>query len=287
MNFRRSTAANPTAERRHLPKFALVGIAAAARSIGASSDVSASTDTTEPSGSGTAHPEAEHTMDTLVATQAVDGSAEASSPEAEAFCAAEVAAEARIRTWSDRRSKRSSPPRPRRSPQRSRPSSAWPAPANSASAVRPERTARLDAANCCYAELNIVDSEYFYSGFPSALAAGPTIVALDNTAAEVHELILTLINDDVTLSVDELHGLPDDEFGTMTTFTGIAFAFPGETSQTVVDLAPAATSPSVLPENADPEMIAQVEGPDSSEPDVANFGPPHFTLGMVHAFTVA
>ena len=76
-----------------IPKLLLLGAAAASLAIGASSSASASTDTTEPTGSEPAHTEAGHTMDTTAAppaSLAVDGSAEASSPEAEAFCTAEI-----------------------------------------------------------------------------------------------------------------------------------------------------------------------------------------------------
>ena len=77
-------------------KLLLVGVASATLAIGASTAVSASTGTTEPADDMTAHTEAEHTMESAPAALAVDGSAEASSPEAEAFCTAEVAVEAAV-----------------------------------------------------------------------------------------------------------------------------------------------------------------------------------------------
>jgi hypothetical protein len=40
-----------------------------------------------------------------------------------------------------------------------------------------------------------------------------------------------------------------------------------------------------LPQGATPELMAQMEGPDSSLPDGA--GPPHFTHGMAQEFEVA
>ena len=72
------------------------------------------------------------------------------------------------------------------------------------------------------------------------------------------------------------------------TFTGIAFAFPGEIGQAVVDLTPGRyVAVCFLPENADPDMMMQMTGPDSSEPPGANFGPPHALLGMAQEFVVA
>ena len=56
----------------------------------------ASTATTDPTGSTAAHTDAEHATDTTEVTLAVDGSAEPTSPEAEAFCAAELAAEVAV-----------------------------------------------------------------------------------------------------------------------------------------------------------------------------------------------
>ena len=96
MNRRPSSVAIPTAQHRHRPNPAFVWIAAAALSIGASSVASASTATTDPTGSTAAHTDAEHATDTTEVTLAVDGSAEPTSPEAEAFCAAELAAEAAV-----------------------------------------------------------------------------------------------------------------------------------------------------------------------------------------------
>ena len=46
------------------------------------------------------------------------------------------------------------------------------------------------------------------------------------------------INDDVTLSVDELLALPEEESETMATPAAFAFTFPGTTGYTVADLTP-------------------------------------------------
>ena len=67
-----------------------------AASIVSSTGASASTATTDPTGSTAAHTDAEHATDTTEVTLAVDGSAEPTSPEAEAFCAAELTAEAAV-----------------------------------------------------------------------------------------------------------------------------------------------------------------------------------------------
>lgn len=276
-----------------LQKLLLVGIASATLAIGASTAVAASTGTTEPADDTTAHTEAGHTMDTTGGSQAVDGSAEASSPEAEAFCTAEIALEAA--TNGDD------------------PAAIGPALEAAVAAAPADALPLLEAvvaniedpespefaeaygalldymrANCGFAELNLAASEYAFGGFPPELAASPTIIALENIGEEVHEVAIMRINDDVTLSVEEILALPEEEAMTMTTFTGMAFAFPGTTGQTVVDLTPGRyVALCFLPQGATPEIISQMGGPEDTAPAGAELGPPHFTAGMIQEFTVA
>lgn len=253
----------------------------------------ASTDTTEPPGSmpaGTVPADTEMADHSEMSMPTgTDGSAEPTSPEAAAFCAAELAAEAAANSEDP----------------------ALIAPAFEAVvAAAPEEIASvvqevvaaaeseaqgpafdvpyaavLDymRANCGYAELNITGSEYAFGGLPAEVPAGPTIIAMENIGEEVHEIAIIRVNADVTLTLDELLALSEEESATMTTFVGIAFAFPGTVGQTVVDLTPGRyVALCFLPENADPEMISQMGGPEDTAPAGNEFGPPHFTLGMVH-----
>lgn len=152
-------------------------------------------------------------------------------------------------------------------------------------------------ANCGYPELNVSLSEYAFGGVPPELSAGPHIVSAANIGEEVHEFLVMRINDDVTLSVEELLALPEEEAQTMTTFAGIAFAFPGEVGYTVLDLTPGRyVALCFLPEGATPEVISQLpEGPPdsaalaSAPPEVVAVmqAAPHFTHGMVQEFTVS
>ena len=142
--------------------------------------------------------------------------------------------------------------------------------------------------NCGFAQLDLAASEYAFGGFPAELPAGPTIISLENIGEEVHEVVIMRINDDVTQSVQEILELPEEESAEMATEQAFAFAFPGAVGETVTDFTPGRyVALCFLPENADPEFIAQMAGPESTEPEGANFGPPHFTLGMIHEFTVA
>ncbi len=142
-------------------------------------------------------------------------------------------------------------------------------------------------ANCGYAELNITASEYTFGGLPPDVAAGPTIVSMANIGEEVHEIVIFRINDDVTLTAEELFALPEEEAEGMAMFAGAAFGFPGDVGHTVIDLTPGRYAAACfLPEGALPEVMEQMEGPGSSTPPGVELGPPHFTLGMLHEFTV-
>ncbi len=126
--------------------------------------------------------EAESTRDSAPASLAVDGSAEASSPEVEAFCTALVATENAVATGN--------------------PEVIGPAvEAVEAAAPDDETLAIVEAvsatfqaggarvleayaelidyirANCGFAELNLTASDYVFSGFPAELPAGPIIVS--------------------------------------------------------------------------------------------------------------
>ncbi len=63
-------------------------------------------------------------------------------------------------------------------------------------------------ANCGFAELERRGAEYAFGGIPEEVPAGPTIVTVENIGEEVHEFIIVRINDDVTLTVEELLALP-------------------------------------------------------------------------------
>jgi hypothetical protein len=143
-------------------------------------------------------------------------------------------------------------------------------------------------ANCGYAQLDLTAEEYAYGGLPPEVNAGPTIVSLANIGEEVHEAAIIRLNDDVEATVEEIGMMSvDDVFG-LGVPVAFAFAFPEAIGYAVTDLGPGRyIALCFLPEHADPEMIAQMTGPDSSAPPGANFGPEHFTLGMIQEFTVA
>jgi hypothetical protein len=288
-----------------LPKLLLLGVAAASLAIGVSGAASASTDTTEPTGTEPAHTEAEHTMDTTARPEAlaVDGSAEPTSPEAQAFCEAELALAAAFGAEDEAAM-----------------GAAAEALAAAADPVGMAETvgAALAAepgspefeepfaavidymkANCGFAEVDVVASEYTFEGVPRELPAGPAIISLENAGEQVHEFAVNRINDDVTLTVEELLALPEEESATMATPVAFAFAFPGTVAFATADLTPGRyVALCFLPEGATPEVLMQLEelgleGPEdtlpagNTLPEGLELGPPHFTKGMVLEFTVA
>jgi hypothetical protein len=143
-------------------------------------------------------------------------------------------------------------------------------------------------ANCGFNEIDVTGQEYAFEGLPAEVPAGGTIFNFENVGDEVHEIAIFRINDDVTETVDELLALPEEEAFSKVTSAGFAFAFPGTSASGTADLTPGRyVALCFLPTGASPEIISQMEGPDSSPPPGAELGPPHFIQGMVAEFTVA
>lgn len=133
--------------------------------------------------------------------------------------------------------------------------------------------------NCGYTEVNVLGTDYAFSGLDDELPAGPTIVELTNEGAEFHEIVLMRKAPGVTESFDELLALPEEEVGDKAIFVGAATGAPGETAATVVDLtAGEYLAVCFVPTGATPEVLAAGPPPDAE---------PHFAHGMKQEFTVA
>lgn len=147
------------------------------------------------------------------------------------------------------------------------------------------------ADNCGFTQLNVALSEYAFGGIPAELPAGGTIVNVLNTGEEVHEIVVMRLNDDVTMSVEELLALPEEEAFENVTFVGAGFAVPGETASTILNLTPGRhVAICFLPEGLTAEVFEQAGGqigPEVSFPPGASLGAPHFTHGMVQEFVVS
>jgi hypothetical protein len=244
-------------------------------------------------------------MDTTARPEAlaVDGSAEPTSPEAQAFCEAELALaaafgaedEAAIGAAAEALAAAADPVGMAETV-----GAALAAEPGSPEFEEPF-AAVIDymKANCGFAEVDVVASEYTFEGVPRELPAGPAIISLENAGEQVHEFAVNRINDDVTLTVEELLALPEEESATMATPVAFAFAFPGTVAFATADLTPGRyVALCFLPEGATPEVLMQLEelgleGPEDTLPagdtlpEGLELGPPHFTKGMVLEFTVA
>ena len=94
-------------------------------------------------------------------------------------------------------------------------------------------------ANCGFAELAVAPQDYSFGGIPEEVPAGPTILTAETIGEEAHEFIVFRVNDDVTMPVDELFALPEEEAETMVTEVGAMFgSFLDGTSLHVLDLTP-------------------------------------------------
>jgi hypothetical protein len=130
--------------------------------------------------------------------------------------------------------------------------------------------------NCDVDELDATAEEYTFSGLPEETAAGYYIVNFSNEGNEFHELLAVRINDDVTLPLEEILALPEEEADTMVEFLGAAFAAPGESTVASLNL-------------AEPGRYAVVcfipTGTTSMETEGS--GPPHAMQGMTQEITVS
>lgn len=139
--------------------------------------------------------------------------------------------------------------------------------------------------NCGYTVIDATATEYAYAGVPEEVPAGPAIINMTNLGAEFHEFILFRKADGVTDAPVDIVSLPEEEMAAKATFTAAAFGPPEAVAHGVANLTPGDYfAICFLPEHATPEIMAQMEGPESPLPEGA--GPPHFTHGMFVEFTV-
>jgi hypothetical protein len=129
--------------------------------------------------------------------------------------------------------------------------------------------------NCSFehsAEVTAVD--YGFEGAADTLPAGETAFRLENGGNEMHEMVVARKADGVTESWDELLAMPEEESESKVEFAGGAFApTKGAISLAVMDLAPG-------------DYVMACFIPTGSVDGEEGSGPPHFTEGMVHEFTV-
>lgn len=123
---------------------------------------------------------------------------------------------------------------------------------------------------CGFEEVAVTGVDYAFEGVPATMEAGTVSFAFTNDSeSEEHEMIVLRKADGVDLSWAELLELPEEESMEKAEFKAAAFAPPGETGTTLAEL-----------DAGDYAMICFI--PVGGGED----GPPHFTAGMIHEFTV-
>jgi hypothetical protein len=242
-----------------LPKLLLVGVASATLAIGASAAVSATTEPpTDTAGAGSAPP---------------------AGADVTEFCAAEVAVEQAFMSEDPAligpavETLVASAPEDVAATVEAVIANAESGPGDPAFDEAYGALIEYVRANCGFGELNVALSEYAFGGIPEEVPAGPTILTAEATGEEVHEIIFFRINDDVTLTLDEILALPEEEQEAMATFAGGMFGiFPGTSQSTVIDLTPGRYAAlCFFPEGATPEvfeqMMAAEQAAEGSIPD--------------------
>ncbi len=140
--------------------------------------------------------------------------------------------------------------------------------------------------NCGFTEIDVTTKEYSFEGIPQEVPGGSAVITMTNAGEEIHEVLMFRVNDGVTDTAIDLLALPEEEMGAKMTMAGATFGPPGVESYGVAGLTPGRyIAVCFLPQGATPEVMAQMDGPESSTPP--GVGPPHFMAGMVQEFTVA
>ncbi len=129
--------------------------------------------------------------------------------------------------------------------------------------------------HCAVEELGVTAVDYDFDGAPDDLSTGYHVVEFSNDGQEQHEMFALRFNEGTTETIDELFELPEDEAFSKITPVNATFAPPGGSDTVSWNL-------------SEPGRYAIVCFiPTGSVGAAEGDGPPHFTQGMVHEFTVA
>ena len=123
--------------------------------------------------------------------------------------------------------------------------------------------------------IDVQAMDYHFEGIPEQLSTGYHVVNFENAGTEMHEMLTIRINDGVTESVEELINLPEEEVESKITMINAEFAPPGGTDVGSWNL----TQPGNY------AVLCFI--PVGSAGEAEGEGPPHFTQGMIHEFTVS
>ena len=143
-------------------------------------------------------------------------------------------------------------------------------------------------------QVTAVDSAF--TGLPTSVPVG-TSLGMTNAGAEVHELVVVRVADDVTASLEELLAMEQDpmEAGLVTMVgTMPLFAGPGATAEGALPLEQEGRYVAIcfIPQGLTDMTMLENLGPDAdpsampAELQAIMANPPHFMLGMIQEFTV-
>lgn len=136
---------------------------------------------------------------------------------------------------------------------------------------------RYVASSCGDDQVAVTGTEYAFE-VGGELTAGKVAIDFKNEGAELHEMVILRKNGGVTESWDELLELPEEESMQKAAFVAAGFAPPAADDAVLVDLeAGEHIMICFVPVGATADVMQGGEEPE---------GPPHFTQGMRHEFTV-
>ncbi len=142
-------------------------------------------------------------------------------------------------------------------------------------------------------EVTMVD--FAYEGLPESVPAGTRLTVVNDSEAELHELLVFRLPDDETRSIEELIALPEEEANAVLGDAGpvaVLLAPPGgEQIDAVGDGTLAEPGRyavfCAIPTGVDPQAYLDAPPTEEGPPEVPGAdGPPHFTHGMFADLTV-
>jgi hypothetical protein len=134
--------------------------------------------------------------------------------------------------------------------------------------------------------VEVVAVDYRFGGLPGSAPAGTRFTLRNESAAELHELVVLRLPDTEERSVEQLLALPEEELDFLADSepTMVLIAPPGADGQAVVGdgtvLEPGRYAVlCAIPVGADPTAYLEAAQTGDGPPDVEG-GPPHFVEGM-------
>lgn len=135
---------------------------------------------------------------------------------------------------------------------------------------------------CGFQDLAVEAKDYEFSGVDGSLDAGPTLITFDNEGNEFHEFMIMRRTDGDDTPVSELLSMEEDEAMSHVEPVAGAFAAPGATGHTSIDLQPGKyVAVCFIPQGATQEAWDEMMA-GGPEPD----GDPHAMHGMTAEFEV-